>query len=220
MEQAEKLCVASLQAQRRQDAGMEDVTVYGIKEDSRYWTDIDVSDGRVLVCAGLLMKCDLEPGDVIVLYDKNADKSYAFTIDAATGDWANTSVYMSQETFNEAFGHDADWFCAYASDQELAMDPDYLVSTLTPNDMQRLADEMLGMFSDTIQLLLWAAALVFFVVMYLLTKTVLGHSARSISYMKVFGYRDREIHRLYLASITIRDPSARSPSARGGTWRA
>ena len=202
MGQAEKLCVASLKTQRRQSAGMEDVTAYGIQEGSRYWTDIDVSDGRVLVGAGLLMKCGLEPGDVIVLYDKYADKSYAFTIDEATGDWANTSVYMSQETFNEALGHDADWFCAYASDEELAMDPDYLASTLTPNDMQRLADEMLGMFSDTIRLLLRAAALVFFVVMYLLAKTVFDHSARSISYMKVFGYRDREIRRLYLTSIT------------------
>lgn len=38
---------------------------------------------------------------------------------------------------------------------------------------------------------------------YLLTKAVIDRSARSISYMKVFGYRDREISKLYIRSITI-----------------
>ena len=142
-------------------------------------------------------------GDPIVLYDKYADKSYALAIDGTTGDYANTNVYMGQDAFNDTFGHEADWFDAYASDEELDIDADYLASTLTPTDMKDLADEMLGMFTDAVQLIVWAATLIFFVVMYLLTKTVLDHSARAISYMKVFGYRDREVRGLYLRSITI-----------------
>lgn len=39
--------------------------------------------------------------------------------------------------------------------------------------------------------------------MYLLTKAVIDRSARSISYMKVFGYRDGEISHLYIRSITL-----------------
>ncbi len=41
------------------------------------------------------------------------------------------------------------------------------------------------------------------VYVYLLTKAVIDHSARSISYMKVFGYRDSEISHLYIRSITL-----------------
>ena len=203
VDQAEKLCLSTLQTRRRLDGGMEDVSVYGIEDDSRYWKDVDASDGRVLVGEGLLDKCDLEVGDPIVLYDKYADKSYALAIDGTTGDYANTNVYMGQDAFNDTFGHEADWFDAYASDEELDIDADYLASTLTPTDMKDLADEMLGMFTDAVQLIVWAATLIFFVVMYLLTKTVLDHSARAISYMKVFGYRDREVRGLYLRSITI-----------------
>ncbi len=39
--------------------------------------------------------------------------------------------------------------------------------------------------------------------MYLLTKSIIDRSARAISYMKVFGYRDGEISRLYVRSITL-----------------
>jgi L-cystine uptake protein TcyP (sodium:dicarboxylate symporter family) len=53
--------------------------------------------------------------------------------------------------------------------------------------MRALANQILDSFSDIVQLILVVAALVFYVVMCLLTKTVLGHSARSISHMKVFG---------------------------------
>ena len=44
---------------------------------------------------------------------------------------------------------------------------------------------------------------VYFVLMYLLTKTVIDRSARSIAYMKVFGYHSREVSALYVRSITI-----------------
>ncbi len=201
--QAEKVCVASLEAARKTDKGEEDVSVYGIQEGSHYWDGLDVSDGRVLVGCGLLDKCGLQVGDAIVLYDKFSDKSYAFTIDAATGDSADLNVYMARDTFQEAFGYADDWFNAYASNEELAIDPDYLSSDITPQDMRDLANQMIDTFSDTVQLILVAAALVFFVVMYLLTKTVLDHSARSISLMKVFGYRNREVRRLYLSSVTL-----------------
>jgi len=43
---------------------------------------------------------------------------------------------------------------------------------------------------------------IYLILVYLLTKTVIDRSARAIAYMKVFGYRTREINRLYVNSIT------------------
>lgn len=40
-------------------------------------------------------------------------------------------------------------------------------------------------------------------VQYLAHQTVIDRSARSISYMKVFGYRDKEVSRLYIRSVTL-----------------
>ena len=43
---------------------------------------------------------------------------------------------------------------------------------------------------------------VYLILVYLLTKTVIDRSSRYISYMKVFGYHDPEISRLYVRAIT------------------
>lgn len=59
------------------------------------------------------------------------------------------------------------------------------------------------MMSKMIGMMVGLAVFIFLLFMYLLTKAVIDHSARSISYMKVFGYRDSEISHLYIRSITL-----------------
>ena len=44
---------------------------------------------------------------------------------------------------------------------------------------------------------------VYLILVYLLTKTVIDRSSRYISYMKVFGYHNGEISRLYVRAITV-----------------
>lgn len=41
------------------------------------------------------------------------------------------------------------------------------------------------------------------IIMYILTKVVIDKNAISISYMKVFGYNDKEIRKLYLTATAI-----------------
>lgn len=203
IEQAEKLCITSLEADRPGDNGTETLTIYGIQPDSRYWNEMDVSEDQILIGAGLAEKFGLEAGDTIVLYDKYNDVHYALAIDALTGDPTNANIYMSRAEFNKAFDHNEHWFNGYASDVELVIDKDYWANTTTPDDMIKVADQMINSFSRVVSLVIGIALLVFFVVMYLLTKTVIDRSARSISYMKVFGYRNREVNRLYLTPLTI-----------------
>ena len=69
--------------------------------------------------------------------------------------------------------------------------------------MHKIANQMDDSMGDLMNMVVGMAVVIYFIMMYLLTKTVIDRSARSISYMKVFGYRDGEINRLYVRSITI-----------------
>ena len=68
--------------------------------------------------------------------------------------------------------------------------------------MEKIAAQMLNSMGSMMDMMLGVAVCIFLVFMYLLTKTVIDRSARAISYMKVFGYRDSEINKLYIRSIT------------------
>lgn len=204
--QAEKYAVYSLEYDRGEGPGTETITVYGVPEDSRYWDDLAVGDGHVVLGNGLIDKFRFADGQTVNLYDKYEDETREVTYEGGGYTWGTKSdmaVYMSLDDFNRFFGNDAGYFNGYASDQELDLDARYLASDLTPESMDAIGEQFVGMMDDMIGMLMGLSVFIFLVFMYLLTKSVIDRSARSISYMKVFGYRDSEISRLYVRSITL-----------------
>lgn len=204
--QAEKYAVYSLEYDRGEGSGTETITVYGVPEDSRYWDDLAVGDGHVVFGNGLIDKFRFADGQTVNLYDKYEDETREATCEGDGCTWGTKSdmaVYMSLDDFNRFFGNDAGYFNGYASDQALDLDARYLTSDLTPESMDAIGEQFVGMMDDMIGMLVGLSVFIFLVFMYLLTKSVIDRSARAISYMKVFGYRDSEISRLYVRSITL-----------------
>ena len=89
------------------------------------------------------------------------------------------------------------------SDETLELDARYFAGDTTPDDMRAVGNQFIGMMSSLIGMMVGLSVFIFLLFMYLLTKAVIDRSARSISYMKVFGYRDGEISHLYIRSITL-----------------
>ena len=113
------------------------------------------------------------------------------------------NIYMSIDDFNDLLGNDADYFNGYPSNEKLHLDARYFANDATPDDMRAVGDQFVNMMNEMIGVMVGLAVFIFLLFMYLLTKAVINRSARSISYMKVFGYRDGEISRLYIRSITM-----------------
>ena len=204
--QAEKYAVYQLQYDRGEDNGTETVAIYGISPDSRYWKDLNVGDGSVVFGRGLLDKFGWKQGQKVSFHDKYEDKDYSFEYagdDSAWGSKSDMNVYMSVDDFNEIFGNDASYFNGYVSDEKLDLDSRYFAGDTTPDDMRAVGNQFIGMMSDLIGMMVGLSVFIFLLFMYLLTKAVIDRSARSISYMKVFGYRDGEISHLYIRSITL-----------------
>ena len=204
--QAEKYAVYSLEYDRGEGSGTETITVYGVPEDSRYWDDLAVGDGHVVFGNGLIDKFRFADGQTVSLYDKYEDETREIAYEGGAYTWGTKSdmaVYMSLDDFNRFFGNDTGYFNGYASNQALDLDARYLTSDLTPESMDAIGEQFVGMMDDMIGMLVGLSVFIFLVFMYLLTKSVIDRSARAISYMKVFGYRDSEISRLYVRSITL-----------------
>lgn len=200
--QAEKFAMTTLEFERPGDAGEESISVYGIEPDSRYWTGLDLSGGGAKASAGFLDKFGLNDQETITLDDKYEDRTYDLALTGTYGSDSTMAVYLSLDDFNQLLGNDADYFNGYASNEDLAIQELYLASDLTPESMDKIGAQMTASMGSMMSMLLIVAVVVFVVFMYLLTKTVIDRSARAISYLKVFGYRDREISRLYVRSIT------------------
>ncbi|MFR3877902.1 MAG: FtsX-like permease family protein [Collinsella sp.] len=203
--QAEKYAVYQLQYDRGDGNGEETISVYGISPNSRYWKDLNVGDGASsLAVAARQVWLERGPEGHAqrqvrgrALFLEYAGK------DCAWGSKSDMNIYMSIDDFNELFDNDAAYFNGYVSDEKLDLDARYFAGDTTPDDMRAVGDQFIGMMSKMIGMMIGLAVFIFLLFMYLLTKAVIDHSARSISYMKVFGYRDGEISHLYIRSITL-----------------
>ena len=151
----------------------------------------------------LLEKCGITLGDPATFTDRTTGNTYDITVDGATSFAVSTNVYMSIDTFNRMFGKDEGYFNGYFSNEALDLDRRYLASDYTPADADKIANQLEDSYGDIMNVVTWLSIPIFIIVIYLLTKTLIDRSARSIAYMKVFGYKNREIDKLYLRSITV-----------------
>ncbi len=201
--QAERFAAYSLETPRAHDASNEEITLYGVVDGSTYWQGLDVGAGRLVITPGIAEKCGLAVGDTMELIDKYRGKTYELEVSGTWGNETTMAVYMSIDDFNALLGNADTYFNGYVSNEPLNFNARYVASEVTPDSMQAIADQMTDSMGDMMQMLLFVAVVIYFVLMYLLTKTVIDRAGRSISYMKVFGYRDREISALYVRSITV-----------------
>ncbi len=200
--QTERFAAASLEVKRNLTDSMEQITLYGIEEPSRYWSDVQLSHGGIVVGKGLSQKCDLRVGQTYPFIDRFEGKAYDLRVDGITGGDANMDAYLSRADFCALMGEPGDYFNGYASDEDLDLDPRFVAKEITPQDMLKAVGQIRESMGDIMNTMVALAVPFYLVVMYLLTKTVIDRSARSISYMKVFGYQDGEVARLYIRSIT------------------
>ncbi len=77
----------------------------------------------------------------------------------------------------------------------------YAVST--KSDVEKSASIFLNTQMSLITTMVGASILIFLIVLYQMTKVMIDRSALSISLMKVFGYRSREIRSLYLDGSSL-----------------
>ena len=110
---------------------------------------------------------------------------------------------MAISKLNGILDEDGSYFNGYASDSALKLDGLYVAQDLTPSAMDKICAQMEDSMGNIMFMMSALAAVIFVILMYLLTKVVIERASRDISYLKVFGYRDAQINKLYVRSITI-----------------
>ncbi len=199
---AEKYALGSVDVERAFGGEFETISVYGIVPGSAYWTGMPVADGKAVAGHGLVEKTKAEVGETVVLHDVRKGRDFEVFVADQTSNAADTAIYLTLDDFNRLFENDADYFNAYASADELRLDGRYVASSIVPGDMDDISTQMRESMGDIMYMMMLMAVPIYLVIMYLLTKTVIDRSARSISYMKVFGYHSREVDGLYIRPIT------------------
>ena len=195
---AEKYCLNSLEINK---SGIkEDISMYGIKNDSKYLSD-DVSGGYY-ISNTLAEKYKISKGDTITLKEKYEGKKYKFKVKGIIKYPAALAVFMSNEKFCSVFDKDKDYYTGYFSNSKLNIKEKDVASCITEDDLTKTSRQLNVSMGEMFYIIYVFSIILFAILIYLLTKLIIERNTNSISMVKILGYKNNEIGKLYLISTT------------------
>lgn len=177
-----------------------DVTMMGITNDNPFFDtgDLPDNDTDVILSSAVANKYDLAVGDEFTLEGENGDRLYAFRVARIFDYSASLLVFMDIDRCRNLFNEDDDYFNVVFSDHELDIDSGRLYSTVTKAEIEKSAGIYVDMMGPMVTTMSVASGVIFLVVMYLMVKMMIDRSAFNISLVKIFGFRNKEVRKMYL----------------------
>ena len=176
-----------------------DVTLLGIGQDNPYFPlDLPDDQSEVIISDSVSTKFHLHKGDTFTLEDPETQRFYAFRVADIIPYSPGFMVFMDILEARDLLGEEEDFFNMVLSDHALDIPSGKLYNTLTRENMISASRIFLEFMMPFITVLLTGAVLVFVIVMFLMMRVMVDRSARSIALFRIFGYRTREIRKLYL----------------------
>lgn len=176
-----------------------DVTIMGISEDNPFFAlDLPEKKNSVVISSAMAEKFNIKAGETVVVNDEEAEMNYAFFVEDIAEYATSYYIFMDIENMREMFDREEDYFNVVFSDRELDIPSEKLYAITSRNDIAKASEVFVELMIPMITLMIAASIIIFVVVMYLMMKIMIDRSAFHISMVKVFGYRMREIKKLYL----------------------
>ncbi|MCM1538912.1 MAG: permease [bacterium] len=202
---AEEFGIYSLQ--KKTDVIEEEISIYGVAEDSRY-VEIDdlgtLQGNEVYISDSFAQKYNLSAGDSVTLDEKYEERSHQFQVVGIYEESLSLAVFMPMQNFRAEFDMAENAFSGYLSDTEITdIEEEAIATVITKRDITKMCDQLdhsMGAYMQYFQVL---CMLLSAVLIYLLTKIIIEKNETAISMTKILGYENREIAGLYLLSTTV-----------------
>lgn len=175
-------------------------SLQGISPDSRYFK-FDLGTGNeVVVSSAAASKFNWKKGDEITLRDTLEEKDHKFKVKSVEEYGYGLYIFMDIDIMREYFGMDSNYYNIVMSDKALDIDNNYVSSVVNSDDIETTGKKYLDSMMGAIVVLLVLSVVIFIVVMFLLIKMMIDKSTFNISLLKVLGYHENRVKKLYLGS--------------------
>jgi putative ABC transport system permease protein len=182
--------------------------IVGINPDSKYIslkdkTGTDLMTNKVIITRPLAAKLKVIPGDTIRVIGKLDSQEYAVTVASIAETYIGEYIFMPISQFNDMLKLPAVSYMGLWSQVKLDIPEALLYSSSA-------IDESIKAFSASMQPLQAAIGVIAFmsfiiglIVIYVVTSLIIEENKETISLMKVFGYRRKEVNSLILDSSSL-----------------
>lgn len=199
VEGADKMTCTSLSFYSNTMGKYLEITLYGLDE----LHGDTIESGEVIISDSVLKKEKKDKITSLKLLNEYTEQEYVIEPTQKISYNAGFILIMNRADLNLLLGREEDAYNGYLANTLLDIDDEYVEKIITKYDMTKVADQMISSFSGMIPPIVAVSIIIYLVLMYILTKLAIDKNALCISFMKVFGYRSKEVSKLYLNTGTI-----------------
>lgn len=180
-----------------------DVNIIGIDGNSKYYAARpEKGKNKVVASTAAAQKYGLKKGGKLVLTDSASDTDYVFTVTDIAEYAVNLAVFMDIDSMRELFGQEDGHYNMLLSDEALVIEEGRIYSVTARSDIERSASVFTDLMTPMVVMLTAVSAVIFIVVIFLMMNVMIDRASFGISLVKIFGFRTKEIRRLYLNGNT------------------
>ena len=175
-----------------------------VKADNKNTANAEKESAAVYISSAYADKFLLHVGDTITLKEKYEKEKYSFKIAGVYDYTAALCVFMPRSELNDIFDLGEDYYSGYFSDTELTdIKSQYIGSVVDLDALTKISRQLDVSMGSMMEMVNGFAIVIYMVLIYLLSKIIIEKNAQSISMVKILGYTNGEISRLYILSTSM-----------------
>lgn len=181
--------------------------VAGYLPDSNISTITDESGTRlrinqVIVTKPIAHKLNVKPGDTITIVRKSDYKEFSLTVGSIT-DSLNMTIMMPLAEYNEKFGMPEGSYNELFSNNLLDIPENEQYKVYSIEDKISAIQSLMAPLTSIVIFIAVIAFIIGMIIIYVVTSMIVVENKSTISLMRIFGYRKKEVNSLILNSSTI-----------------
>ena len=184
-----------------------DFYVTGVMPDSAMYKLVDESGNRlsmnqVIITTPLADQLKAKPGDTITIVRKADYQEFSLKI-GSIADSYNKFIFMPLAEYNEKFGMPTGSYTGLGSNELLDIPENQSYSVVSIEEKAVAVRESMAPVVSLVFFVSAVAFLIGMLIIYVVTSMIIEENKSTISLMKIFGYRKKEVNSLILNSSTI-----------------
>ena len=189
---------------KKKSANNKNGTGSKVRLNNRKSVNAGKENAAVYISSAYADKFLIHVGDTITLKEKYEKDEYSFKVAGIYDYTAALCVFMPRSELNSTFDLGDDYYSGYFSDTELTdIKSQYIGSVVDLNALTKISRQLDVSMGSMMGLINGFAIMIYMVLIYLLSKIIIEKNAQSISMVKILGYTNGEIGRLYILSTSI-----------------
>ncbi len=201
---AEEATVGSFDYESASSGQSYSLTGVGVTQGSQYFKDLpDLSYGQIALTRDAAKKFNLHVGEEISLENAATGVTSQYQIAAIADYNLGLALFTSQKEMNNILGKEIHYHNYYFSNEALEIPQEDLASETQTADYVANGQVIKDAMQSMILMFPAVAVIIYLILMYVLIKLVIAQNEVGISMLKVFGFTDKEIARMYLRTNTL-----------------